>query len=118
GRRRHHALRRPERTRSHVPPELVGDEGEVDQAPPADAAATLLLRHEQRRPPESRAPLPPVALEPIRVFGQLADPGHRALGLEEAPRRVLEHLLVRTQLQFHVTSLVPRLRYRWPRCAA
>ena len=90
-----------ERSGRDQPAHLLGHDHEVDDALTREAAATVVLGHEERRPAELGASRPPGAVEAVGVVGQRAHRGERRLLLEELARRLLEELLVFGEAEVH-----------------
>ena len=90
-----------ERSGRHEPSHLLGHDGEVDDALTREAAATVVLRDEERRPPELGTAGPPGPVEPVGIVGEGAHRGERRLLLEELAGRLLEELLVVGEAEVH-----------------
>ena len=84
-------------------PHLLGDDDQVEQSLPGQAAAAVVLGDEHRRPPELGALPPPSALIAGGIVGQASNLGERAAFGEEAPRCVPDQLLVGAQVQLQGT---------------
>ena len=100
-----HHVGREEGTGRGAPSELVGEQAEVDDPLPAHAAATSLLADEEGGPPELGTSPPVPLVETGGVVSEVADLRDGSLLVEELGGRLLEELLVGSQLQQH--DLVP-----------
>jgi hypothetical protein len=103
-------VHREERSGRDQPPHLLRHQHEVEQPRPADAAAAELLGDQHRGPSQLGAPPPVLAFERHRVLVEVAHVRERALGLEEASRRLDEQLLIVLQLELHRRSSPRRAR--------
>ena len=101
-----------ERSRRHQPARLLGHEHEIEEAVAADAPTPEVVGDEHRRPTELGAPAPEVAIETDGVVEERADLRERALGVEEAARRLDEQLLVALQLELHLRRPLRSLSIR------
>jgi hypothetical protein len=79
-------------------PEHLGDQGELEHLEPG---ASVRLRHDQARHAHLGQALPECRIVPRARVEDLAQPGRRALAVDEARNRLLEQLLLLAQSEMH-----------------
>jgi len=106
-RRRHRAgrdVRRHEGTGRDDTAHLLGDDGQVEQAAAAEAAATVGFGDEERREPELGGLAPPRRIEALSAFGPRPHGRDRALVVQEFLHRLVEQLLIVGESQVHASD--------------
>ena len=93
-----------EGTRCGMPTEFEGEQGQVRERAPRDAAPAVLFAHEQRGPPELGALGPVVRGESLWVVAQSSQLGRWHSIRQVLPRRLDEEFLLRGDLQLHEYS--------------
>ena len=81
-----HRADRMQRPRSHRPADLLGDQREVADSVPGDAAPAQFLGDQQAGPAELGGASPPVGVERTARGVQFADPAQRGFLLQECLR--------------------------------